>query len=1133
MQTLPPNEQTPETAIAEPVLNEGTKIGGCYVLRKNLSKPGESSVWLASDEVLGKDVTLHFVPAAVVADARAMTELRQEVKRNRQLIHPNILRVYDFVEDGNYVAISMDTFEGESLGDVLKRKGRLDPEDMKPWIAQLAETLADAHRIQLFHRDLSPVNLYLRPNGGLLVANFGVSRVILNSLERAGLRKGADARVAYLSPQQIDGDRPGPSDDIYGFGILMHKLLAGAPPFVGDNLVPEIRKTVPAPVSVTRAAAGATAPVSASWEKLIAGCLEKTPEARPRSLTDVLTLLGQDSGPARPRAEVAAMVENVVESETAHSPVGLDAPLKTQGHSEGENVGNGLAAEKTAAPVPAVEKSAVSTKPLHPEIPPITAATVAKKTPAKGALSANFPDLDRPRSKAPLVWLLLAAGIIGVGIYMRNPPDPTVSDADGAVVRMDGTGNSSNGAASGKSEDGSVPDLKGSDTLPDPLPITPSKVAANVQPNPSDETPKISATLPPKPTKPGSLIGTDPSPTAPPPAASVVPETLAGASAGTPGKTAPDVKSPGSGIASTQGTTLIAANVSVRAPEKSTPQPVTPAASSSAKHEPLPQLPEPLQPLPKLVIEKATPAQLDDAKMQREAALENIRKTGAAADAAHQEATRRLDAAKLEKDKRQKALDAKRKLLAPVILQGEAAEADRKKMEDEAAKAQAAAADAAKLAEASKRKLEEALAKGGEKLKARQAAQEEVNTATADITGLGKELEELSQLLTKADAIRQQARLSQQQAEQDLQKITTTSDQARRAEMEALRKANQGKITALEKQIQDLNAQAMRYDTLLEPLKELGDSGKEAIKKIEEKKSATTKQMNDLQAEIQRLSGKTGDLPVKETGALKPPVIPADVKPPDSNPSSANETAGTTNSLGMKFVAVGDVQFCVHPTRVKDFETFASATGLKSEAWKNPGFKQGPDHPVVNVTWREAEAFCKWLTEKERKGGLVKSGEVYRLPTDLEWSKAVGLPAENGATPEERDMGVQDVYPWGNQWPPPAGAGNYAGEETQTEIPIPNYNDGFPNTSPVGKFRVNAFGLYDMGGNVWQWVADFWNGENRAKTLRGGSWYNGAIPLSLLSSCRISSSPDTLHDTYGFRILKSTDTGKTRHRKND
>lgn len=259
----------------------------------------------------------------------------------------------------------------------------------------------------------------------------------------------------------------------------------------------------------------------------------------------------------------------------------------------------------------------------------------------------------------------------------------------------------------------------------------------------------------------------------------------------------------------------------------------------------------------------------------------------------------------------------------------------------------------------------------------------------------------------------------------------------------------------------------------------------------------------------------------------------------------SRKEARTASSLGMKFAPVGDVQFSVFLTTRENFEAFAKATNLKSVAWCNPGFAQGPDHPVVNVTWREADAFCRWLTAEGRRAGVLNANELYRLPTDLEWSKAVGLPAEIGATPEERDMGVQDVYPWDREWPPPHDAGNYAGVEMQTEIPIPGYNDGFPNTSPVGRFRVNAFGLYDMGGNVWQWVLDDWNSEKRAKslnvwqwvldfwkpvkrakTLRGASWYNGAIPLSLLSSCRISSSPDTLHDTYGFRIVKVTEPRK-------
>jgi formylglycine-generating enzyme required for sulfatase activity len=228
----------------------------------------------------------------------------------------------------------------------------------------------------------------------------------------------------------------------------------------------------------------------------------------------------------------------------------------------------------------------------------------------------------------------------------------------------------------------------------------------------------------------------------------------------------------------------------------------------------------------------------------------------------------------------------------------------------------------------------------------------------------------------------------------------------------------------------------------------------------------------------------------------------------------------------MKFVPVGDVEFCIWQTRVKDFEAFAKAVNLRSTSWKGPGFKQGPDHPVVNVTWQEAVAFCKWLTEKEHKEGALPAPQFYRLPTDLEWSKAVGLPDETGKTPEARDMGVQDVYPWGTAWPPPPGAGNYTGEETGSDVAIRGYDDGFAWTSPVGSFAPNKFGIYDMGGNVWQWCMDAWNTDSKAKVLRGASWYNGALKLSLLSSCRVHAAPDSSTDNYGFRIVRATEAAR-------
>jgi formylglycine-generating enzyme required for sulfatase activity len=258
-----------------------------------------------------------------------------------------------------------------------------------------------------------------------------------------------------------------------------------------------------------------------------------------------------------------------------------------------------------------------------------------------------------------------------------------------------------------------------------------------------------------------------------------------------------------------------------------------------------------------------------------------------------------------------------------------------------------------------------------------------------------------------------------------------------------------------------------------------------------------------------------------KTDPEKVPALPGPTPPKPGTP-----TAGLENSLGMKLLPVGDVEFCIWQTRVKDFDVFAKAVNLKSSAWKGPGFKQTPDHPVVNVTWIEAVAFCKWLTEREHKDGTLPANQYYRLPTDIEWSRAVGLAEETGKTPEARDMGISDVYPWGNQWPPPPRSGNYTGEETGSDVAIKGYDDGFPWTSPVGSFPPNRAGLYDMGGNVWQWCMDAWNNDSRAKVLRGASWYNGALKLSLLSSCRVHASPDSSTDNYGFRIVRASDGAK-------
>ena len=114
--------------------------------------------------------------------------------------------------------------------------------------------------------------------------------------------------------------------------------------------------------------------------------------------------------------------------------------------------------------------------------------------------------------------------------------------------------------------------------------------------------------------------------------------------------------------------------------------------------------------------------------------------------------------------------------------------------------------------------------------------------------------------------------------------------------------------------------------------------------------------------------------------------------------------------------------------------------------------------------------------------GKIKPGQKYRLPTDAGWSVAVGLGKEKGNTPEEKQSGIKGVYPWGKEWPPPKGAGNY-----NKFMKL----DNFEYTSPVGSFASNKDGLHDMGGNVWEWCEDKYSPTSTDRVLRGASWLDG------------------------------------------
>ena len=184
--------------------------------------------------------------------------------------------------------------------------------------------------------------------------------------------------------------------------------------------------------------------------------------------------------------------------------------------------------------------------------------------------------------------------------------------------------------------------------------------------------------------------------------------------------------------------------------------------------------------------------------------------------------------------------------------------------------------------------------------------------------------------------------------------------------------------------------------------------------------------------------------------------------------------------------------------------------------WRNPGFEQADDHPVVCISWHDAVAFCDWLSRQEKL--------TYRLPTEAEWEYACrgGTTTRWYAGNDEQDLGkianMADRTLHGT-----SAAFSYAKP----------WDDGRAFTGPIGKYRANAFSLFDMNGNAWEWCQDWYDEsfysrsppedprgpllDQTYRVLRGGSWIN--LPGSTRSTSRLWNPPTLNNTTTGFRVV--------------
>lgn len=296
-----------------------------YVLLGKLGEGGMGVVWLAQDTTEDTPCVLKFLPALLLRQEREMQRLRAEVEAGKKLRHPRLLATYGLAKEGPLAAIVMEYAPGGSLKNALEKHppGFYEPADIQKWCEDALDALRYLHHeARRVHRDLKPANVLLDKNGRALLADFGISQRLKESLSRHSLA-GAQATqphegevtgatLAYASPQQLAGQPAHPADDIYSFGALVYELLTGAPPFFRGGpaaIFHQIKSVPPTPLHARRAELVAEKLVASPglaipdrWESLVQSCLAKDRAARPAAIDDVIRRWRTPSAAVAPSA---------------------------------------------------------------------------------------------------------------------------------------------------------------------------------------------------------------------------------------------------------------------------------------------------------------------------------------------------------------------------------------------------------------------------------------------------------------------------------------------------------------------------------------------------------------------------------------------------------------------------------------------------------------------------------------------------------------------------------------------------------------------------------------------------------------------------------------------------------------
>jgi eukaryotic-like serine/threonine-protein kinase len=297
-------------------LASGTKLGP-YEVVSLLGSGGMGEVYRARDSRLRREVAIKILPQALSLDADRMRRFEQEALATAALNHPNILAVFDIGANEGSPYVVSELLEGETMRDRL-RSGAIPTRKALDYALQVAHGLAAAHEKGIIHRDLKPENLFVTKDGRVKILDFGLAKLTQadsgSHTSMATATHGTEAGVVmgtagYMSPEQVRGLVLDTRSDIFSFGAILYEMLSGKRAFHGDtpaDTMSAILKEEPAELSETNRN------VSPALERIVHHCLEKSPESRFHSASDIAFDLEHLSGVSGSSARLAASTSGAV-----------------------------------------------------------------------------------------------------------------------------------------------------------------------------------------------------------------------------------------------------------------------------------------------------------------------------------------------------------------------------------------------------------------------------------------------------------------------------------------------------------------------------------------------------------------------------------------------------------------------------------------------------------------------------------------------------------------------------------------------------------------------------------------------------------------------------------------------------